>query len=186
MTSWKLAVNPLNKLELVCVYMCMHACAHWPSAALISWIDAKDVQVLLALLSLSAQEAVSVLMQVVHQVSIKTVLGNDVDRTWEKGVGGGGVYISATDLPTHSQVLMNTEHFCARVCVYMCIQFLYSYVVFVYLIWCMHRAGWQCWGAGPGESWSSALTSVLVSHWSEPLLRDQSKINQPMKHISAA
>lgn len=50
-----------------------------PPAGLVSWVDAKDVQLLLALLRVAAQEAITVLVQVVDQVAVETVLGDDVD-----------------------------------------------------------------------------------------------------------
>lgn len=55
-----------------------------PPAALICRVDSKDVQVFLILLWVQAEKAFPVLVQVVDQVSVEAVLGDNVDRPWEQ------------------------------------------------------------------------------------------------------
>lgn len=52
-----------------------------PSGVFISWVHPKDIQIFLWLLWVSAQEIVPVLMQIVHQIAIKAVFSDDVNRT---------------------------------------------------------------------------------------------------------
>lgn len=52
-----------------------------PSCAFISWVHPKDIQIFLGLLWVAAQEVVPVLVQIVHQITIKAIFSDDVNRT---------------------------------------------------------------------------------------------------------
>lgn len=63
---------------------------HLPPCALISGVQSKNVQLLLWLLWVAAQEAVSILVQIVDQIPIEAVLSDDVNGACggPKPVGG--------------------------------------------------------------------------------------------------
>lgn len=67
-----------------------------PPAALIGRVDPEDVQLLLAavLLHVQAEEVLPVLVQVVNQVAVEAVLGDDVDGACGEIRGGGGLGVS--------------------------------------------------------------------------------------------
>lgn len=56
-----------------------------PPAALVRGVDSKNVQLFfVALLWLRVEEALPVLVQVVDQIAVETVLGDDVYGAWER------------------------------------------------------------------------------------------------------
>lgn len=63
------------------------ALAAVPPAVLVRGIDPKDIQLLLVFLWTQAEEALPVLVQIVDQVAVEAVLGDNVDRAWEQHGG---------------------------------------------------------------------------------------------------
>lgn len=55
-----------------------------PPAAFICRVDTEDVQVFLIFFWVQAEEVLSVLVQVVDQVSVETVLSDNVNGAWEQ------------------------------------------------------------------------------------------------------
>lgn len=55
-----------------------------PPAALVCRVDTKDIQLLFAFLWAQAVEVLPILVQIVDQVSIEAVLGDNVDGAWER------------------------------------------------------------------------------------------------------
>lgn len=52
-----------------------------PSCAFISWVHPKNIQIFLWFLWMSAEEVVPVLVQIVHQITVKAVFSDYVNRT---------------------------------------------------------------------------------------------------------
>lgn len=65
---------------------------HSPPRAFISGVQSEDVQLFLWLLWVAAQEAVSILMQIVDQIPIETVLSDDVNGACRDQNGLGDEY----------------------------------------------------------------------------------------------
>lgn len=55
-----------------------------PPAALVCRVDLKDIQVFFILFYVQAEEVLPVLVQIVDQVSVEAVLGDNIDRAWEE------------------------------------------------------------------------------------------------------
>lgn len=66
-----------------------------PPAALVGRVDPEDVQLLLAavLLGVQAEEVLPVLVQVVDQVAVEAVLGDDVDGACREIRSGGSASV---------------------------------------------------------------------------------------------
>lgn len=55
-----------------------------PPAALICRVDSKDIQLFFIFFWVQAEEVLPVLVQIVDQVPVEAVFGDNVDRPWER------------------------------------------------------------------------------------------------------